>query len=256
MVRRINRRAGAIDTGLLRRPGTRWQAGGGAPPLTPPGAPVLLLRESGITEVGSHVASWDSEGSNTLRWSAPSAPLRPQLDTVGALTGAKCLASGDYLRSDSAYTIVKPYVVYALFRVDTWTANRRVLEFATGDHLAYRTSSGQKLAWEQGGVDLISTSAIVDGDIISVVVSIQTSGGTNRLYVDGVQEATSSPNAATPASTVVGIGARGTDGVNPSDTTFLEMAQWTFADNTASDAFDMSGLLAYAAQQRTAAGGV
>jgi hypothetical protein len=240
---------------LFRRTGSRWTAGG-VPPLTPPASAVLLLRESGITEVGSHVATWDSEGSNTLRWSAPTAPQRPQLDLVGALTGAKCLASGDYLRSEAAFTIVKPYVVYALFRVDTWVANRRILEFATGDYLAYRTSSGQKLVWEQGGVDLVSTSAIVDGDIISVVVSIQTTGGTNRLYVDGIQEATGSPNAAVPASTVVGIGARGTDGVNPSDTTFLEMGVWSFADNAASDAFDMAALLAYAAQQRTAAGGV
>lgn len=215
---------------------------------------MLLLRGSGITEVTGDVAAWDSEGSTSLRWSAATDPQRPALVTVGSLSGAQCLQAGSYLRSEAAFSLAKPYVVYALFRVDTWAANRRILEFTTADYLRYQTGTGQNIAWEQGGADLISTSAIANGDIISVVVSIQRTGGTNRLYVDGTQEATSTPNAATPASTVVGIGARG-DGVNPSDTSYLELGVWSFADNAASDAFDIAALLAYAAQQRAAAGG-
>jgi len=250
--RNIARRSAPIPA-LLRR-GGRSPAVRGASSLTPPESSVLLLRGSGITEVTGDVATWDSEGSTSLRWSAVTDPQRPALVTVGSLSGAQCLQTGSYLRSEAAFSLVKPYVVYALFRVDTWSANRRILDFAAANYLRYHTGTGQNLAWEQGAVDLVSTSAIANGDIISVVVSVQNTGGTNRLYVDGTQEATGTPNAISPTSTVVGIGARG-GGVNPSDTSFLELGVWSFADNTESDAFDIAALLAYAAQQRAAAGG-
>jgi len=240
--------------GALRRGGFRGLGGGGGavPPF--PTEPRIRLRGAGITESSGDVASWDDIGSAALRFEGPTVGLRPALVAVGALSGAQTGPGGDYLASTAALQLVKPYVAWICLRVDTWVANRRILDFETSSYLAFGPSVAGTFRYEHGASDLTSTDTVADGGICQVTAVIAASGGTSALYVDAGAPVTLAGTAYAPVSRVVGLGATNT-GTNPASTIVLEAGVWQFVDNTALAAFDLDALHAYGAHVIGQAGG-
>jgi hypothetical protein len=221
-----------------------------------PASPLIRLRGAGITESSGAVASWDDIGSAALRFEAPTAPERPALVNVGSLTGAQCSSSGLYLRSTAAILIPEPYVLWCMFRMDTWAASDRIYDIDTNAFLA-TAAAGNLLRYEHGATDLDTVTPMVNGGIYQVCVAVAATSGTSRIYMDGVEEDSTAGTAATPASRAIGIGATNA-GVAASSQTFLEAGAWSFASNAAMDAWlasDLPLLTTYGEYQITRAGG-
>lgn len=213
--------------------------GGAAPAPVPPGSPVLWWRGAGVTGVAGDVATWDSEGSNALRLQQTDPALRPLVVTVGSLTAVQFDGSTEYMVSASAFQAIEPYVSVMVMRQDTGVANRRIIDYDTAAYGAYN-ASGNGIRFEQGATDQDTTTAKSNGDFYWWGVKIAAgTGGTSRMFLDGVQEDSAAGTAAAPASRTIGLGATNA-GVNPSALTVLAVLHYHFADNTELEAFDMS----------------
>lgn len=191
------------------------------------GGPTLWFEPSGITDASGVAASWDSIGSNTLRFENADTAERPTLITVGNLTVPQFDGSNDVLFSASPFTIVEDYTFSALFRLDTFVNNRRIFDTgdAVGGYLALFTSSGQKLRYEQGASDIVSATAISEGSWYSVIVHIVNSG-TSTLYLNGASDGTLAGTALEPGAATAAMAAVASNGANSGGITLADLAIW------------------------------
>ena len=213
------------------------------------------LRMQGITTASGDVASWDTEGGTALRFAGPTALERPAAVTVGSVTGAQTTAAQDYLISDATYQLIKPSIIWGVARCDTWSASERLIDFDSTPFLAtFLNGATQTVRWEHGASDLNGTTAIASGGIYQFTVKLAASGGTSRLFVQAVENATVAATATAPAARVVGIG--GTNlGAGKAAWTHLQWAVFPFASNAAMDAFGLTALHAYGSWLVSRAGG-
>ena len=235
--------------GPARRGGFRGIGGGASDPPFPAGSTWRLAQE-GITTVSGEVASWDTTGT-ALRFAAPSVPERPLAVALGSFTGAQSTATQDYLISDVTFQLVKPAIIWWFGRIDTWSASERLIDFDSTPFLAtFLNGATQTVRWEHGATDLNGTTAIANGNVIGVCVKLAASGGTSRLYINGVENASVAGTATAPAARVVGLGGTNT-GAGKANATHGQAAVWNaFASNAAMDAFDLTALFTYEAWAR------
>jgi len=222
--------------------------GGGASvpnPLTL--SPTVYFRENGITGASGDVASWDDEGSAGLRMEAATVGERPTIVTVGSVQGAQFTGT-DWLRSTGAIDLslggpdsaVNALIHWVCLRVDSLTANDRIIDM-DGSFLV--TLAGGLIRGETGTTDVITSTPVLVNDVIQLTYVMAPTLGTSKLYLNKVLESsTAGTNSLEPASRIIAMAARGTDGAVPWAGTILEWGIWSAEDETA---FDLAALHAY-----------
>ena len=216
-------------------------SGGGAPSLADL-SPHVWVRGSGITAASGDVASITDEGSLGLTFEAASAGQRPEVVTVGSLTGWQ-FDGTEYLRSTAAADFSLPFVASVVYRVDSLTANDRIFNIGTYSYLA--SVSTDELRMEHAGGDLYALTTVAVNDIVGVICHWAPTGETSGLYVDSASpEVTrAGNNTIEPGSLAIGLGATNA-GVAPAACTILDFAVF---DGITSGTFDFAALAAYQA---------
>jgi len=192
------------------------------------GGPTIWVRPAGVTDASGAVGSWDSEGSNTLRFSNSTTTERPSIVTVGGLNVPQFDGTDDHLLSETTFTPIERYCMAVLLRIDALANNNRIMDTgsAGGGYLAFFNDGVDDVfRYEQGASDLTGDTNVADGEWHSVILDIQTSGGTSTLYLNNVVDGTLAGTAVAPTAGTLALAATSA-GANAAGITLADLALW------------------------------